>query len=264
MSSTNHVDHEPFYHYYAEASRTPEAIRRFRSIQECLLRVLKRNGGPASALDVADIGCGAGTQCLLWAELGHRMHGLDVNEPLLELARNRAAQAGRVIDVQVGSAVKVPWPDKSMDVCLMAELLEHVADWEACLSECQRVLKTGGLLYLSTTNKLCPIQQEFKLPMYSWYPGWIKRRIERLALTSHPELVNFAEFPAVHWFSFYSLRTALAARGFECLDRFDVIDLSSKGSLARLIVSSIRAVPALRWCAHVLTEGTMVVAVKKL
>jgi len=263
MSSTNHVDHEPFYHYYAEASRTPQTLRRFRSIQECMLRVFAGTGGPARALDVADIGCGAGTQCLLWSERGHRVHGLDVNEPLLELAQKRAAQAGHVIDVRVGSAVKVPWPDQSMDIVLMAELLEHVAEWEPCLSECHRVLKIGGLLYLSTTNKLCPLQQEFKLPMYSWYPGWVKRRIERLAVTSHPHLVSHAEFPAVHWFSFYSLRAALSARGFECLDRFDVMDLSNKGSLARLIVSAIRAVPILRWCAHILTEGTMIVAVRK-
>ena len=31
------------------------------------------------------------------------------------------------IEVQVGSAVKLPWADESMDVCLVIELLEHVA-----------------------------------------------------------------------------------------------------------------------------------------
>jgi 2-polyprenyl-6-hydroxyphenyl methylase/3-demethylubiquinone-9 3-methyltransferase len=263
MTNTNQVGHEPFYHYYAAASQTPETFRRFRSVQACMLRVLERDGGRPAVLDVADIGCGAGTQCLIWAELGHRVHGVDVNDGLLDLARSRAAQAGYAVDVRVGSAVKLPWSDKSMDVCLMVELLEHVADWEACLTECQRVLKPGGVLYLTTTNKLCPVQQEFSLRMYSWYPGWLKRRIERLAVTTRPELVNFAEFPAVHWFSFYSLRAALSARGFECLDRFDVTDVESKGSLARLIVSSIRTVPIIRWCAHVLTEGTVIVALKK-
>jgi 2-polyprenyl-3-methyl-5-hydroxy-6-metoxy-1,4-benzoquinol methylase len=55
-----------------------------------------------------------------------------------------------------------------MDVCLLPELLEHVADWQSCLNEAARVLRPGGLLYLSTTNVLCPRQQEFNLPLYSF------------------------------------------------------------------------------------------------
>jgi ubiquinone/menaquinone biosynthesis C-methylase UbiE len=262
MTSANRIRHESFYHYYAKASQTAETFQRFRSIRDCVLRVLERNGGTRHALDVADVGCGAGTQCLVWAELGHRVHGVDVNEQLLELARRRTAGADYVVELQVGSAVKLPWPDESMDVCLVIELLEHVADWEACLSECQRVLKSGGVLFLTTTNKLCPIQQEFALPMYSWYPTRLKRRFERLSITTRPELVNSAEFPAVNWFSFYSLRAALTARGFWCLDRFDVMDLSRKRPWEKLIVAFIRSMRVPRWCAQLATPGTMVAAVK--
>jgi 2-polyprenyl-6-hydroxyphenyl methylase/3-demethylubiquinone-9 3-methyltransferase len=262
MSSANRVDHEPFYHYYAEASQTEDTFIRFRALRATVLRVLERHGRVKPPLEVADVGCGAGTQCLVWAELGHRLHGVDVNEKLLELAKKRAAEAGYAIETRVGSAVKLPWADASMDVCLVIELLEHVADWEACLSEFQRVLRPGGVLFLTTSSKLCPIQQEFDLPLYSWYPARLKRRYERLAVTTRPELVNHAEFPAVHWFTFYGLRDALRARGFTCLDRFDVMDTSGKPRWARLLVSMIRAVPLLRWCAYVATEGTLVAAVK--
>jgi ubiquinone/menaquinone biosynthesis C-methylase UbiE len=262
MDSAKSTGHEPFYRYYAEASQTPKTLQRFRSIRDCVARVLEATGGARQGLEVADIGCGAGTQCLVWGEMGHHVHGLDVNEGLLELARKRSAEAGYDVEVQVGSAVKLPWPDESMDVCLVIELLEHVADWEPCLSECRRVLKPGGVLFLTTSNKLCPFQQEFDLPLYSWYPGWLKRRFERLAVTTRPELVNHAEFPAVNWFSFYSLRAALGARNFRCLDRFDMMDLSGKAPWARTIVSLIRSVAALRWLAHVATEGTTIAAVK--
>jgi 2-polyprenyl-6-hydroxyphenyl methylase/3-demethylubiquinone-9 3-methyltransferase len=262
MTGANRVSHEPFYHYYAQASQTPRTRQRFQAIRECVLRVHAQNGGRRGALDIADIGCGAGTQSLLWAELGHRVHGLDVNEPLLELARKRAAEAGHSIDVQVGSAVKLPWADASMDVCLLIELLEHVADWEPCLSECQRVLKPGGILFLTTSNRLCPIQQEFDLPLYSWYPRFLKRHFERLAVTTRPELVSHAEFPAVNWFTFYGLRDVLRAGNFRCLDRFDMMDLSAKGSGAKTIVSLIRSVAVLRWFAHVATEGTTIAGIK--
>jgi ubiquinone/menaquinone biosynthesis C-methylase UbiE len=262
MANSKGTGHEPFYHYYAQASQTPKTLQRFRSIRDSVVRVLENTGGARQGLDVADIGCGAGTQCLVWAEMGHRVHGLDVNEALLELAQKRATEAGYTIEVQVGSAVKLPWADESMDVCLVIELLEHVADWEPCLSECQRVLKPGGVLFLTTSNKLCPFQQEFDLPLYSWYPGWVKRRFERLAVTTRPELVNHAEFPAVNWFTFYGLRATLGTRNFRCLDRFDMMDLSGKAPWAKAIVSLIRSVPVLRWFAHVATEGTTIAAVK--
>ncbi len=62
-------------------------------------------------------------------------------------------------------------------------------------------MRPGGVLYLTTTSCLCPSQMEFRLPLYSWYPGFLKRRYERLAKTTRPELANFAIYPAVHWFS---------------------------------------------------------------
>jgi len=263
LPAWDHSSHEKFFEYYAKESQSPETLGRLRSIRDAVVRVWEERRQDSTPLEVADIGCGAGTQCLLWAELGHRVHGLDVNEPLLQLASERAASAGRVIDFQIGTAVELPWADTSMDICLTLELLEHVADWGKCLSECARILRPGGILVLTTTNFLCPIQQEFNLPLYSWYPGPLKRQVESLAKTSRPDLANYAKYPAVNWFSFYSLRALLRRDGFHCLDRFDVIDVSSKRGLARWVVTSIRRVPMLRWLAHLGTSGTMVFAVKE-
>lgn len=258
----DHSSHERFYEYYANASQSEKTRQRFIAIRDATLRILRRNPTLADILEVADIGCGAGTQSVVWAELGHQVHGLDVNEPLLALARRRAAAAGRRIDFRLGSAVRLPWGDHSMDVCLAPELLEHVTDWRTCVREFARILRPGGVLFLTTTNKLCPKQQEFTLPLYSWYPMWAKRYVERLARTTHPKLANYARYPAVHWFTYYSLRPVLADLGFRCLDRFDVIDATRKGAMERRVLSAIRASSVLRWLAHVATPHTLVVAVK--
>ena len=98
---------------------------------------------------VADIGCGAGAQSILWAELGHKVHGLDVNAQWLDLARKRATGAGYDIEFVVGSVTSLPWPDCSMDVCVVVELLEHVADWQRCLDEFAGALVWGGSLHLN-------------------------------------------------------------------------------------------------------------------
>lgn len=262
MSTWDHSSHDRFYDYYAMASRSEDTLQRFRSIRDCVLRMLERSESAGRPLEVADIGCGAGTQCMIWAELGDHVHGLDVNQPLVELARERAANAGCDIDFRLGSAVELPWADESMNVCLVLELLEHIAEWKICLDECARVLRVGGVLFLSTTNKLCPIQQEFNLPLYSWYPALLKRYFEHLAVTTRPALANFARYPAVNWFSFYSLQEELGRREFQCLDRFDLMDPSDKSALAKSIVSCLRSVPVLRWLGHVSTQGTLLVAVK--
>ncbi len=263
-SGWDHSTDPRFYEYYAKESLSPQALQRFCSIRDIILQMLRNGGGPPGAFDVADIGCGAGTQSTLWAERGQRVHALDVNEPLIELARERAARAGYQIDFRVGSAAQLPWDDESMDVCLANELLEHVSDWQSCLKEFARILRPGGVLFLATSNKLCPIQDEFNLPLYSWYPTPVKRYFERLAVTTRPQLANYAKYPAVNWFSFYSLRSSLEKLGFECMDRFDLIRTSEKGTLARFVVQAIRKVPALRLLGHMATNGTVLLAVKRI
>ena len=252
-----------FVDYYEQQSLNAETVQRFTSIRDKALDLLaSRLGQSTNNLHVADIGCATGMQAQLWAELGHHVHGLDVNAPLIEIARRRAREAGMDIAFDIGSATELPYPDVSMDVVLLPELLEHVADWQRCLDEAIRILKPGGLLYLSTTNWLCPVQQEFNLPMYSWYPGFLKRRYEKLAVTTRPEIANYCRYPAVNWFSFYSLAAYLGKHGFSSLDRFDMIHAADKGTLARLALTLIKAFPPLRFIGHVLTPGSMVFAIR--
>lgn len=199
---------------------------------------------------------------MMWADLGHQVSGLDVNEALIEIGRDRAQKAGYDIDFQLGSATELPWPDASFDVCLAPELLEHVEDYKTCLAEFSRILRPGGFLFITTTNKLCPKQEEFNLPLYSWYPAPLKRRYEQLARTTRPELAGHAQYPAVHWFSFYSLRAELRELGFESFDRFDMLSMKNPQGLARTAIALVRSNFLARWLAHVATPYTLVLGKK--
>jgi len=251
-----------FVAYYARESRSGETRRRFEAIRDKLLKLMGTSRTDTNALAVLDVGCGAGTQCRLWAELGHKVFGIDVNEALIALARTRTAEFAHRIQFDVGTATSLPYADKCMDVCLLPELLEHVEDWRTCLAEACRVLQPGGLLYLSTTNVLCPIQEEFDLPLYSWYPSFVKRRYERLAVTTRPELVNHARYPALHWFTYFELEQYLSSRGMLCRDRFDTIDGSQLSSMQRFAVDLVKRFSLIRYAAHVLTPWTTLFAVK--
>jgi 2-polyprenyl-6-hydroxyphenyl methylase/3-demethylubiquinone-9 3-methyltransferase len=211
-------------------------------------------------LKVADIGCGAGTQSTLWAEAGHDVFGIDINADLVELAKARAGRAGLPITFLTGSADDLPWESGSFDVCIVPELLEHVENWERCLDEVCRIVKPNGYLFLTTTNRLCPKQNEFTLPAYSWYPSWLKRRCLKLARTTRRHWVEYAEFPAVNWFSAADLARELERRGYSSLDRFHLTARRSgtgaKSTVARLVASS----HALRFLGQFLTPYTLLVA----
>ncbi len=127
-SNWNHTSHDQFVEDYANKSlqdATHDRFTRFYEIANYLLKFEENN----TSLDVADIGCGTGTQCIIWAQKGHNIRGIDVNQPLIELARKRSSENELTIQYEVGSATNLPWPDQSVDCCLLPELLEHVDEW---------------------------------------------------------------------------------------------------------------------------------------
>jgi 2-polyprenyl-3-methyl-5-hydroxy-6-metoxy-1,4-benzoquinol methylase len=251
-----------FVDYYSEQSASEKTAQRFEGTHRVVMKVRKDSGLPMSKLDVLDVGCGAGTQTMIWASRGHRVTGIDISEPLVELARQRASEVELSVTFQVGSAARLPLPDGSQDVVLVSELLEHLPAWQPCIDEAIRVLKPIGTFYVSTTNWLCPVQQEFSLPLYSWYPGFIKRQCERLAVTTQRHWVQYTTFPAVHWFSFYQLERYLKPKSVDIKDRFDVMD--TDGSTARrLVVAAIRSLSPARFAAQVLTPYTLIVGTKR-
>jgi len=254
-------NNDKFYQYYEQKSADKETLNRFTKIKYNVEKYIKSQ---AKSVTVADIGCGAGVQSILWAKSGYKVRGIDINQNLIDLAAKNASNSGLDIEFLCGSATDLPWQDSSIDVCLVPELLEHVPFWHECLEEFARILKPGGILFLSTNNKLCPKQQEFELPLYSWYPRRLKRHYEKLAVTTRPELVSYAQFPAVNWFSYYGLRKELRHLGFEkSYDRFDVGLIKTSSSLSRVLLKIITTIFLFRWLAHVFTPYTMVIAIKE-
>ena len=251
------ADHR-FVDYYARSSASDRTRQRFESVQRIAMAMRASLGESTQGLDLVDIGCGAGTQTMLWAEAGHRARGIDISAPLIEIARKRALETGLKAEFQVGSANAIDLPDASADVVLISELLEHLVTWESCIDEATRILRPGGVIYMSTTNRLCPVQQEFSLPAYSWYPSRLKKYCEKLSTTTHRHWVQHATFPAVHWFTFYQLRDYLNARGVTASDRFDIMETSTS-RLKTAAVAAIRASRTVRFAAHVMTPYTVAV-----
>jgi 2-polyprenyl-3-methyl-5-hydroxy-6-metoxy-1,4-benzoquinol methylase len=96
---------------------------------------------------VLDVGCGEGRFAVELLGAGAQVVGIDVAEEPLRRARARHPE----LDLRLVSDAG-PWEleDSSFDVVWAGEVLEHVADTSAWLSEVRRVLRSGGSLLLST------------------------------------------------------------------------------------------------------------------
>ncbi|MDX1734490.1 MAG: class I SAM-dependent methyltransferase [Halioglobus sp.] len=249
-----------FYQYYQEQSLSEAATARFARLADLTLKVMRQRGR-AGPFDVVDVGGGAGTLGRMYAREGHRVTCVDISSDLLALGRQRAQAEGLDLDFVNCSATAVPLADDSVDICLVPELLEHVEQWRAVLDEAARILRPGGLLYLSTTNVLCPRQDEFELPLYSWYPAALKRYCVRLARTTQPWLANYGKYPALHWFSYAGLCDALAQRGFgEFMDRLDMIQVRTEGTGKARVAGAIAAVAPGRFAVQLLTPNSLLLA----
>lgn len=106
---------------------------------------------------VLDIGCGGGILCEGMAKAGAFVTGLDVEIEAIETAKNHAKQQELVIQY-VCQPVEQYLTDIEdarplFDVVTCMEMLEHVADPRQVLHHASRLLKPGGLLFLSTINR---------------------------------------------------------------------------------------------------------------
>ena len=106
---------------------------------------LQRHVAPGQR--VLDVGCGEGHFAAELVASGAHVVGIDVAEEPLRRGRERQPELDLLL---VDSEASWPLPDASFDVVWAGEVIEHVADTAAWLSEIRRVLRSGGSLLIST------------------------------------------------------------------------------------------------------------------
>ena len=98
---------------------------------------------PASPGQVlVDLACGGGLMAPFVARSGYRHVGVDLGEAGLRVAARHGVRPVRA------SVLAVPLADGCADVVVAGEILEHVEDDVAVLSECARLLRPGGVLII--------------------------------------------------------------------------------------------------------------------
>lgn len=114
--------------------------------------VKERARNPA-AETCLDVGCGGGFLAEEFARAGFRVTGVDPAAETLETAHAHALSSGLAISYRPGAGESLPFPDRSFDVALCCDVLEHVQDPPKVVEEIARVLKPDGLFFYDTINR---------------------------------------------------------------------------------------------------------------
>ncbi len=100
---------------------------------------------------VLDLGCGTGYGAAELSRKARHVTGVDISREALETG-SAAAQSAQLSWVQA-SAVSLPFSSGAFDLVVAFEVIEHIEDWAAMLSEARRLLAPGGRFCVSTPNK---------------------------------------------------------------------------------------------------------------
>ncbi|MEV4116937.1 methyltransferase domain-containing protein [Nonomuraea sp. NPDC049695] len=107
-----------------------------------------------------DLGCSQGTLSILAARRGDQVTGVDIEEEAIVFATRLAAELPADVAARLaflrGEGERLAFPDGCFDSAVAGELLEHVGDPGAVLTELHRVLAPGGTLLLSVPHGLMP------------------------------------------------------------------------------------------------------------
>src|ERR1044072_4730710 len=105
---------------------------------------------------ILDVGCGTGANLELLGEFGEA-EGVDVSVDALAFCRARGLQ-----NVRQGAAEKLPYEDGAFDLVTALDVVEHLDDDGAVLSEMRRVLRVGGraLLFVPAFMFLWGVQDD--------------------------------------------------------------------------------------------------------
>jgi SAM-dependent methyltransferase len=119
-----------------------------------MLTVDFREIGLKSGMRVLDAGCGSGRHlCEAFRTPGVDVAGIDLNWIDLGKAKGFLSLLSREKkgnwSIAHADVVKIPYADRSFDVVVCSEVLEHIADNKAAVKELVRVLKPGGDLVVT-------------------------------------------------------------------------------------------------------------------
>lgn len=126
---------------------------------------------------VLEFGCNLGATSVVLAHLGAQVDAIDIDPRYIEIAKENAARYSCSESITFSchaNSTALPWPDGVFNFITCNSVLEYVpfAILPAVLSELDRVLAPGGILFVAgTSNRLSPIEIHSR----RWFVNYLPR-----------------------------------------------------------------------------------------
>lgn len=101
---------------------------------------------------VLDLGCGSGYGAYAIADKAKDVYAVDVSAEAIEYARRKYVKSNIKFGV-IKPDKRLPFSDRSFDVVLSFQVIEHVENDVKYLAEAERVLRDDGVLVLITPDR---------------------------------------------------------------------------------------------------------------
>ena len=160
-----------------------------------IARLATLKAGLTSDADVLEIGCGGGFNTRRFAQdfPGWRLTSIDYDPEMVATATERLADLSDRVEVSVGDATSLGFPDASFDVAISVLVWHHVGEWEKATSEAMRVLRPGGKLvvvdllqgfFIWPLGKLFPPVKTYRSKELAAYAGSIAKNIDTVTIAN--------------------------------------------------------------------------------
>lgn len=210
----------------------------FLGRRKIFLATLERYG-PANATRALDFGCGTGTW-LKHLERFAPVAGVDGDEAAVAFCHAR----GRREAQHLPAGAPLPFDDASFDIVTALDVIEHIEDDVAALTELRRVLRPGGTLLIAVPAfpMLWGDQDEISHHFRRYRRPELRAKAEAAGLSiRHASYFNTALFPVVAGIRL-ARRTIRSPRADKT--DFTMGPAAANRVLTRLFAAESRVVPA--------------------
>lgn len=146
----NTMEHKSEYKFIPMGMNLKEYHRSRKAKADMVVNIIEEQFGDLSAKIALDIGCHDGSMTKFMATAFKNITGVDTDLVIIELAKQYHHAENLTF---IGNDTsRLPFDDNSFDVVVGNHVLYYVDDLQAFLDELNRVLKPGGICYLSVLN----------------------------------------------------------------------------------------------------------------
>ena len=184
---------------------------------------------------VLDVGCGVGQVVARLNEAGFEAYGVDVSQPNIERAQKVCPRC------QLYDGQRLPFPDGYFASVGALNVLEHVDEPEAFITDLVRVVAPGGRIVISSPNFFRVLGFRDYHPrmrgLGQKLRNWQRLRAKRAQMRSAPDTVRFDRMPPIvkqpftpdddaivatnaMEMEFFLKRAGCAVQRVECTDRY--------------------------------------------